>query len=75
MFSYRYDPYPPYGSRRRLISPMYDEYGEAIMDDDGYYYGAYGSEVTLVIFITGRSNVNKIQLFINKFLYHAYELY
>ncbi|XP_060728439.1 protocadherin-15a [Tachysurus vachellii] len=39
-----YDPYPPYGSRRRLISPMYDEYGEAIMDDDGYYYSAYGTE-------------------------------
>ncbi|XP_058242226.1 protocadherin-15a [Hemibagrus wyckioides] len=39
-----YDPYPPYGSRRRLISPMYDEYGEAIMDDDGYYYSAYGPE-------------------------------
>ncbi|XP_047668902.1 protocadherin-15a isoform X2 [Tachysurus fulvidraco] len=39
-----YDPYPPYGSRRRLISPMYDEYGEAITDDDGYYYSAYGSE-------------------------------
>ncbi|XP_026133814.1 protocadherin-15-like isoform X3 [Carassius auratus] len=34
-----YDPYPPYGSRRRLITPMYDEYGEAIMEDDGYYYG------------------------------------
>ncbi|XP_046690007.1 protocadherin-15a isoform X2 [Silurus meridionalis] len=39
-----YDPYAPYGSRRRLISPMYDEYGEAIMDDDGYYYSAYGQE-------------------------------
>uniref|UniRef100_A0A8C1LT36 Protocadherin-related 15a n=1 Tax=Cyprinus carpio TaxID=7962 RepID=A0A8C1LT36_CYPCA len=35
----RYDPYPPYGSRRRLITPMYDEYGEAIMEDEGYYYG------------------------------------
>uniref|UniRef100_A0A9J8BG56 Protocadherin-15 n=1 Tax=Cyprinus carpio carpio TaxID=630221 RepID=A0A9J8BG56_CYPCA len=34
-----YDPYPPYGSRRRLITPMYDEYGEAIMEDEGYYYG------------------------------------
>ncbi|KAF5910249.1 protocadherin-15-like isoform X3, partial [Clarias magur] len=39
-----YDPYPPYGSRRRLISPMYDEYGEAIMDEDAYYYSAYGPE-------------------------------
>ncbi|XP_062851242.1 protocadherin-15a [Trichomycterus rosablanca] len=29
-----YDPYPPYGSRRRLIAPMYDEYGEAITEDD-----------------------------------------
>ncbi|XP_016382084.1 protocadherin-15-like [Sinocyclocheilus rhinocerous] len=34
-----YDPYPPYGSRRRLITPMYDESGEAIMEDEGYYYG------------------------------------
>uniref|UniRef100_A0A9J7YNE8 Protocadherin-15 n=1 Tax=Cyprinus carpio carpio TaxID=630221 RepID=A0A9J7YNE8_CYPCA len=34
-----YDPYPPYGSRRRLITPMHDEYGEAIMEDEGYYYG------------------------------------
>uniref|UniRef100_A0A4W4E418 Protocadherin-15 n=1 Tax=Electrophorus electricus TaxID=8005 RepID=A0A4W4E418_ELEEL len=39
-----YDPYPPYGSRRRLISPMYDEYGEAIVEDDGYYYNPYGPE-------------------------------
>ncbi|KAL6487243.1 hypothetical protein MHYP_G00038690 [Metynnis hypsauchen] len=39
-----YDAYPPYGSRRRLISPMYDEYGEAIMEDDGYYYSPYGPE-------------------------------
>ncbi|XP_034041388.1 protocadherin-15a isoform X2 [Thalassophryne amazonica] len=30
---------PQYGSRRRLISPIYDEYGEVIMEDDGYYYG------------------------------------
>ncbi|XP_051504158.1 protocadherin-15a [Myxocyprinus asiaticus] len=34
-----YDPYQPYGSRRRLITPMYDEYGEAIMEDEAYYYG------------------------------------
>ncbi|KAK9964140.1 hypothetical protein ABG768_005338, partial [Culter alburnus] len=34
-----YDPYPPYGSRRRLITPMYDEYGEAIIEDEAYYYG------------------------------------
>ncbi|XP_028459007.1 protocadherin-15 isoform X4 [Perca flavescens] len=26
---------PQYGSRRRLIPPMYDEYGEVIMEDDG----------------------------------------
>uniref|UniRef100_A0A4W4E579 Protocadherin-15 n=1 Tax=Electrophorus electricus TaxID=8005 RepID=A0A4W4E579_ELEEL len=39
-----YDPYPPYGSRRRLISPMYDEYGEAIVEDDGYYYNPYGKK-------------------------------
>ncbi|XP_049337057.1 protocadherin-15a isoform X3 [Astyanax mexicanus] len=39
-----YDGYPPYGSRRRLIAPMYDEYGEAIMEDDGYYYSPYGPE-------------------------------
>ncbi|XP_030011300.1 uncharacterized protein LOC115433884 [Sphaeramia orbicularis] len=39
---YNYDQgydYPPYGSRRRLIPPMYDEYGEMIMEDDSYYYG------------------------------------
>ncbi|KAM4607527.1 protocadherin-15-like [Polymixia lowei] len=30
---------PQYGSRRKLIPPMYDEYGEVIMEDDGYYYG------------------------------------
>ncbi|KAG7462931.1 hypothetical protein MATL_G00189960 [Megalops atlanticus] len=36
---------PQYGSRRRLISPMYDEYGEVIMEDDGYYYSPRGSEV------------------------------
>ncbi|KAM6956436.1 protocadherin-15-like [Aplochiton taeniatus] len=35
---------PQYGSRRKLISPMYDEYGEVIMEDDGYYYSPYGSE-------------------------------
>ncbi|XP_035029147.2 protocadherin-15 isoform X4 [Hippoglossus stenolepis] len=29
---------PQFGSRRRLIPPMYDEYGEVIMEDDGYYY-------------------------------------
>ncbi|TRY57827.1 hypothetical protein DNTS_022741, partial [Danionella cerebrum] len=34
-----YDPYQPYGSRRRLIAPMYDEYGEAYMEDESYYYG------------------------------------
>lgn len=32
---YRYD-IPQYGSRRRLISPMYDEYGEVIVEDDYY---------------------------------------
>ncbi|XP_035257062.1 protocadherin-15-like isoform X2 [Anguilla anguilla] len=35
---------PQYGSRRKLISPMYDEYGEVIMEDDGYYYSPHGSE-------------------------------
>ncbi|XP_028331768.1 protocadherin-15-like isoform X2 [Gouania willdenowi] len=40
---YNYDPgydLPQYGSRRKLISPsgVYDEYGEAIVDDDGSYY-------------------------------------
>ncbi|XP_070398657.1 protocadherin-15 isoform X3 [Nothobranchius furzeri] len=38
---YNYDQgynFPQYGSRRRLIPPMYDEYGEVIMEDDGYYY-------------------------------------
>ncbi|XP_060943392.1 protocadherin-15-like [Limanda limanda] len=29
---------PQFGSRRRLITPTYDEYGEVIMEDDGYYY-------------------------------------
>ncbi|KAM3863277.1 protocadherin-15-like [Diretmus argenteus] len=27
---------PQYGSRRKLIAPMYDEYGEVIMEDDYY---------------------------------------
>lgn len=40
----RYD-LPQFGSRRRLISPMYDEYGEVIMEDDGYYYSPHGPEV------------------------------
>ncbi|KTF93252.1 hypothetical protein cypCar_00017939, partial [Cyprinus carpio] len=42
-----YDPYPPYGSRRRLITPMHDEYGEAIMEDEGYYYGG-PEDITLI---------------------------
>uniref|UniRef100_UPI003AACBB18 protocadherin-15-like isoform X2 n=1 Tax=Centroberyx gerrardi TaxID=166262 RepID=UPI003AACBB18 len=33
---------PQYGSRRKLIAPMYDEYGEVIMEDDGYYYSPHG---------------------------------
>ncbi|XP_037829568.1 protocadherin-15 isoform X3 [Kryptolebias marmoratus] len=44
---YNYDQgydFPQYGSRRRLISPMYDEYGEVIMEDDGYYYSPHGPE-------------------------------
>ncbi|XP_028459004.1 protocadherin-15 isoform X2 [Perca flavescens] len=36
---------PQYGSRRRLIPPMYDEYGEVIMEDDGYYYSPHGPEL------------------------------
>ncbi|KAJ4949667.1 hypothetical protein JOQ06_021176, partial [Pogonophryne albipinna] len=35
---------PQYGSRRRLIPPRYDEYGEVIMEDDEYYYGPRGTE-------------------------------
>ncbi|XP_057705000.1 protocadherin-15 isoform X5 [Corythoichthys intestinalis] len=35
---------PQYGSRRRLIAPVYDEYGEVIMEDDGYYYSPHGPE-------------------------------
>ncbi|XP_078787949.1 protocadherin-15 isoform X3 [Oryzias latipes] len=44
---YNYDQgydFPQYGSRRRLISPMYDEYGEVILEDDGYYYSQQGPE-------------------------------
>ncbi|XP_027863420.1 protocadherin-15-like isoform X2 [Xiphophorus couchianus] len=44
---YNYDQgydFPQYGSRRRLITPMYDEYGEVIMEDDGYYYSPHGPE-------------------------------
>ncbi|KAK5620609.1 hypothetical protein CRENBAI_021588 [Crenichthys baileyi] len=44
---YNYDQgydFPQYGSRRRLISPMYDEYGEVIMEDDGNYYSPHGPE-------------------------------
>lgn len=44
----RYD-LPQYGSRRRLITPMYDEYGEVIMEDDGYYYSPHGPEVLLFL--------------------------
>lgn len=33
----RYD-LPQYGSRRKLIPPTYDEYGQVIMEDDGYDY-------------------------------------
>lgn len=44
----RYD-FPQYGSRRRLISPMYDEYGEVIMEDDGYYYSPHGQEVLQIL--------------------------
>ncbi|XP_061913922.1 uncharacterized protein LOC133657052 isoform X3 [Entelurus aequoreus] len=36
---------PQYGSRRRLIAPMYDEYGEVIVEDDGYYYSPHGPEL------------------------------
>uniref|UniRef100_A0AAQ4Q911 Protocadherin-15 n=1 Tax=Gasterosteus aculeatus aculeatus TaxID=481459 RepID=A0AAQ4Q911_GASAC len=35
---------PQYGSRRKLIAPMYDEYGEVIMEDDGYFYSPQGPE-------------------------------
>ncbi|KAG7511495.1 protocadherin-15 isoform X5 [Solea senegalensis] len=35
---------PQFGSRRRLITPMYDEYGEVIVEDDGYYYSPHGPE-------------------------------
>ncbi|XP_062422490.1 protocadherin-15-like isoform X1 [Pungitius pungitius] len=36
---------PQYGSRRKLIAPMYDEYGEVIMEDDGYFYSPQGPEL------------------------------
>jgi len=32
---HRYD-LPQYGSRRKLIPPTYDEYGQVIMEDDYY---------------------------------------
>uniref|UniRef100_A0A665X9G9 Protocadherin-15 n=1 Tax=Echeneis naucrates TaxID=173247 RepID=A0A665X9G9_ECHNA len=35
---------PQFGSRRRLISPVYDEYGEVIVEDDGYFYSPHGHE-------------------------------
>uniref|UniRef100_A0A8C9RAN5 Protocadherin related 15 n=1 Tax=Scleropages formosus TaxID=113540 RepID=A0A8C9RAN5_SCLFO len=37
-YDHGYDP-PQYGSRRKLISPsaMYDEYGQVVREDDGYY--------------------------------------
>lgn len=44
----RYD-IPQYGSQRRLITPVYDEYGEVIMEDDGYYYGPRGPEVLPIL--------------------------
>lgn len=45
---------------------MYDEYGEAIMDDDAYYYSAYGPEVILHIFITSSLKIILMQII----LYH-----
>lgn len=53
---------------------MYDEYGEAIMDDDGYYYSGYGFEVILHILITVRSKVNKIYFSFKLIFYHLYEV-
>lgn len=43
---------------------MYDEYGEVIMEDDGYYYSPHGPEV-----ITCFVNVNFILSLIKIFNY------
>lgn len=48
VFSPRYD-LPQYGSRRKLISPMYDEHGELIMEDE--YYSPHGSEVLILLYV------------------------
>uniref|UniRef100_A0A671X6W0 Protocadherin-15 n=1 Tax=Sparus aurata TaxID=8175 RepID=A0A671X6W0_SPAAU len=45
-----------YGSRRRLITPMYDEYGEVIMEDDGYYYGPEPGKMTRIKLVVDREN-------------------
>uniref|UniRef100_A0A671WZT3 Protocadherin-related 15a n=1 Tax=Sparus aurata TaxID=8175 RepID=A0A671WZT3_SPAAU len=47
---------PQYGSRRRLITPMYDEYGEVIMEDDGYYYGPEPGKMTRIKLVVDREN-------------------
>ncbi|KAM4598964.1 protocadherin-15-like [Fundulus diaphanus] len=56
---YNYDQgydFPQYGSRRRLISPMYDEYGEVIMEDDGYYYGPEPGRKKWIKLVVDREN-------------------
>uniref|UniRef100_A0A3Q1HRH3 Protocadherin-15 n=1 Tax=Anabas testudineus TaxID=64144 RepID=A0A3Q1HRH3_ANATE len=47
---------PHYGSRRRLISPMYDEYGEVIMEDDGYYYSPHAGRKKRIKLVVNREN-------------------
>uniref|UniRef100_A0A3Q3W9N3 Protocadherin-15 n=1 Tax=Mola mola TaxID=94237 RepID=A0A3Q3W9N3_MOLML len=49
---------PQYGSRRRLITPMYDEYGEVIMEDDGYYYSPHGPEKRIKLVVDSENKTS-----------------
>ncbi|XP_075997829.1 protocadherin-15-like [Genypterus blacodes] len=50
---YNYD--QGYGSRRRLIQPTYDEYGEVIMEDERDYYDEAGRKKRIQL-LTDREN-------------------
>lgn len=71
----RYD-IPQYGSRRRLITPMYDEYGEVIMEDDGYYYGpeviTCFVNVNFILSLIKIFNYCCIRLFVQSIIYNSY---
>lgn len=52
---------------------MYDEYGEVIMEDDGYYYGPRGPEVLPFLgweFHTFIDNVKNVNCCLNTLCVH-----